>query len=188
MLSEKAKNNIAGTLRKIESGLFDYDAVNSLFMNLRDPLLKKDKQGYEVLYDIFDAVAHPEQRDRGIIFKYAKNIINDFINAIKFGGIVTGKVATPNLDEAFEKIFTSLKITYNKTLFNNQTAKIKDIIYENILKDTKLCIENNDIESCFVVKKEDNLFISFKMKPFCYTQNGLTIQGNPTIQFPLRLM
>lgn len=185
MLSEKLRNNITASLRKIESGDFEYDNVCSLFIHLRDALPGRDKKGYETLYDIFDSVAHSD-RNRGVIFEHSKKIIDDFINAIKSGGSVSANPVNPNLDIAFETIFTSLNIPYNKDLLNGQTSKIIDYMYENILEDTKLLIRNNDIESCSIVKLDDNcLYVSFKMKPFCYTHNGLTIQGSPTMQFRL---
>lgn len=185
MLSEKLKNNITSGLKKIENGNFDYDTICSLFINLRDALRKEDKKGYEVLYDIFDSVAHND-RNRGIIFEYSKDIINSFISAIKSGGIVSAKLVNPKLDEALANIFTFLNIPYDKALLDQQISKIRNIICNNILKDTKLCINNNDIESCSIVQSADNfLFVSFKMKPFCYTHNGLTIQGSPTMRFRL---
>lgn len=38
MLSEKLKNNITSSLKKIESGNFDYENICSLFINLRERL------------------------------------------------------------------------------------------------------------------------------------------------------
>lgn len=185
MLSRKSESNIISSLRKIESGNFEYDNVCSLFINLRDALRGENKKGYEVLYDIFESVAHND-RNRGIIFEYSKNIINDFINSIKSGGSVSANLVNPNLDEAFKKIFTLLSMAYNKDLLDEQTSKIKDYIYNNILIDTKLCIKNNDIESCSIVKStDDHLYISFKMKPFHHAHNGLMIQGSPTMRFRL---
>lgn len=180
-ISPVLKDNIQKSLDKIETGEFEYDNLCTLLIHLRDAI-GNNKNNAPVFHDILDSVAH-KNRDQGFIFNHSKNLINEFVSAIKLGGRAKNHPIDLNLEDSFQKIFKKLNIKYNQNLFNKQILKIKDLIYSNILDDSNLKIKNSDIQSCSIKKLADNnLYLAFKFAPFKAKINNMSISGEPTLQ------
>lgn len=174
---------ISQQIQKIQSGNFGYENLFALFIPLRDKLAKyRDKEGYAILYDIFDGMAH-SKRNQGLAFEHSKKLIYAFVDTFKHGGTVFNKTVDFDFSKSFENVFALLEIEYDKETFIKQIPKIKQLTYENFLKDTILEINVPEIESSSIILHTDgNLYISFKMKQFSNKIGNLTVEGSPRIQ------
>lgn len=188
-MSSKVKEWLLDRIKKIESGQFTDDDVRLLFIDLRDCVEGNQPLRDEVplLYDLFNVCAHPGQRNRGLLFKQSRNLVCDFIEAIRSGGVVAAKELEIDMFASLMRVYDALDLQCRRALFLKQIPDILKCIYR-IAGDTKLIIDNDAIEYC-ELKYSDNpsrLLVSFKVKPFSHVLvGGLTVSGEPTIQFVL---
>jgi hypothetical protein len=194
MRDDVLEKRINEDLRRIEKGDFDCHLIRSMFMDLREAVNanKLNQKDFGLLYEIFDFVAHRrkdnKRKNKGEIFQYSEDLIDQFVNAVINGGSVNANLVNNNLEIIFEKLFNKLGVHYDSNLFNAQAKKILGYIYEDILRGAELLVKKPGVENCFVRQGDDGyLYISFKMMPFKTVIGNLTIDGlgGPTMQFRL---
>jgi len=185
---DKVKREVITKIEKIESGQFDCDDIRLLFVYLRDSLSEADKsiESISKIIDIFKFCAHPNERNQGRVFNISKKIATDFVNSITKGGRVFVTLFDIDILETLETIFEILKIPYKKDLLERQRKRIMLCVYD-FLDGVKIKIDNPSVEDTYLFydRKNNYVFISYKMKPFNNKIGNLTISGSPTMRFRL---
>ncbi|MBY0294093.1 hypothetical protein K2Q08_02055 [Patescibacteria group bacterium] len=187
-MTEKVKNEIIQCVGKIEEGIFTYQDIKILFINLRDSIPQEDPPNQKLaqIHDLFTFAAHPNSRERGKTFKVGKTIADQFVKSIQQGGQVTISVLEFAITEYIKEVLDILQIPYNHSSLVKQEHQLMMFVYE-ILDQVELELDNSAIEWAQIQPNSSTgqVYIAYKMKPFNNTIGSLTIRGNPTMRFRL---
>jgi hypothetical protein len=198
-MTPKVKKDITNRIAKIESGRFGDDDIRLLYLDIRDcsQLERVSGDVVDVLYDIFHFCAHPNARDRGLVFERTKKKVKATVQTLLKNPDINLQAEPIKVDivSSLNNVLTKLTIVHNSKNLQRQKEKILTSTY-SLLKDVKMVIEDDDIEGVLIHYDTEIKcpMISFKMKPFV-ARHELTddegrsytvkVNGEPTIRFRL---
>jgi len=152
--------DIQFSIHKIEKGSFDHIIIKSLLIDIRDFLPFNS-----AIKELAHFIAHPS-RNKGTAFNHLNVFINNFLNAVKFGGkfSVNSVYKKTEIVKSLMVCLKELGFIINEQLFSSKESELIDSI-SFLIEDSELELDNKDISEAKIVRSNGDLVFSFYVDP-----------------------